>query len=341
MRTTVVTLALIVSCVSGSLQAAKPVHHHSHPSVHPTARSSSHTPTRPATHKVRKGETAARIARDNNLSLTELEAINPRLNLAKLTVGTVVKVHGSVQATRNVRHDLPPMPPLPATPAPGPSSLTHLEGILPSTVRDLSASNPDPRASSLLAGIQPVLPLPGDPAPAPAAPNSFEPADPAHLDLLWPVETRTISSAWGPRMRSKTIKVRAARRRVRYRGSHKGVDLTAPTGTDVFAVLDGQVIASGKQKGYGNYVMLDHGNGIVTLYGHHRRNFVQEGEIVRRGQKIAEVGRTGNATGPHLHFELRKDGAAQNPLPYLNDVEEVPADQIAQNQTLVAPKPSR
>ena len=163
MRTTVVTLALIVSSLSGSLQAAKPSHHHSHPSVRP----SSHMPSRPATHKVRKGETAARIARDNNLSLSELEAINPRLNLAKLTVGTVVKVHGT--AARIVRHDLPPMPPLPATPAPGPSSLTHLEGILPATVRDLSASNADTQTSSLLAGIQSVLPVPGDPAPAPAA----------------------------------------------------------------------------------------------------------------------------------------------------------------------------
>ena len=139
-------------------------------------------------------------------------------------------------------------------------------------------------------------------------------------------------------MRSKTVRVKAAKRRVRYRGSHKGVDLTAPKGTDVFAAMDGQVVASGKQKGYGNYVILDHGNGVVTLYGHHNKNFVTAGEIVRRGQKIAEVGRTGNATGPHLHFELRVDGAVQNPLPFLNDVEEIPSDQIAQNQTMVAPK---
>jgi murein DD-endopeptidase MepM/ murein hydrolase activator NlpD len=179
---------------------------------------------------------------------------------------------------------------------------------------------------------------PLDPSAVAVAPQGFEPADPTRLDLLWPVETRTVSSAWGPRMRSRTVRVKAAKRRVKYRGSHKGVDLTAPSGTDVFAALDGRVVTSSRQKGYGNYVVLDHGNGVVTLYGHHRKNFVQEGEIVHRGQKIAEVGRTGNATGPHLHFELRVEGEVKNPLPFLNDVEEIPADQMAQNQAAVAPK---
>ena len=322
MRFALLTIALIVSGMSGNLQAAKLPRHHA--------------PARSATtHKVKKGETAARIARDHGLTLAELAAINPRLNLAKLATGTVVKVHGA--APQAVRRETQPMPPLPATPALGPTSLTHMERILPIQVRDLSAATEPPVEGrpALLATLQPVLP-PDDrsAAPeAPAAPAGFEPVDPAHLDLLWPVETRTVSSAWGPRMRSKTVRVHAARRRIRYRGSHKGVDLTAPMGTDVFAALDGQVIMAGKQKGYGNYVMLDHGNGVVTLYGHHRKNLVATGEIVRRGQKIAEVGRTGNATGPHLHFELRQDGVAQNPLPFLNDVEEIPADQIAENLT--------
>ncbi|HLO66764.1 MAG TPA: M23 family metallopeptidase, partial [Holophaga sp.] len=177
-------------------------------------------------------------------------------------------------------------------------------------------------------------------APAPA-PRPFEPADPDKLDLLWPVETRTISSGWGPRMRSKTIKVKSVRKRVRYKGSHKGLDLNAPKGTDVYACLDGEVTMAGRNKGYGNFVMIDHGNGIVTLYGHHNRNLVSVGQVVRRGQKIAEVGRTGNATGPHLHFELRVAGEVQNPLPFLNDVEEIPAEQIAQNRALAAPKARR
>jgi murein DD-endopeptidase MepM/ murein hydrolase activator NlpD len=291
----------------------------------------------PSTHKVRRGETAARIARENGLTLAQLEAINPKINMDRLAAGTVVKVRGPVPAAPVRRGDLHPVAPLPATPAPGPTAFTHMERILPAQVRDLSALD---EAHNTYAALKPVLP-PAEPvAEAPAAPT-FEPADPSHLDLLWPVETRTVSSGWGPRMRSKTIRVKAAKRRVRYRGSHKGVDLTAPKGTDVFAALDGKVVVAGKDRGYGNYVMLDHGNGVVTLYGHHNRNFVVSGEIVHRGQKIAEVGRTGNATGPHLHFELRVDGAVQNPLPFLNEVEEIPADQIALNQAATAPRTRR
>lgn len=315
MRRSLLALAILVSAMPGSLQASR--------IVNP-----------PATHRVRRGETAARIARDNGLSLAQLEAINPKVDLSHLAAGAVLKV----RAPRAVPKDLPPMPPLPATPAPGPTSLTHLERILPTQVRDLSAqAQPDGEPKPALAGIglQPVLPAP---VPGPDPVQDFEAADRDHLDLLWPVETRTVSSAWGPRMRVKTVRSQARKRRIRYRGSHKGVDLTAPKGTDVYAALDGKVMVAGRQKGYGNYVMLDHGNGVVTLYGHHNRNYVREGEIVHRGQKIAEVGRTGNATGPHLHFELRLDGAPTNPLPYLNDVEEIPAEQIAQNQALAPPR---
>ena len=241
---------------------------------------------------------------------------------------------------------------LPGTPQLGPASLVHLERVLPADVRPDPPTPPvqskqstvpalDHADQAGLASLRPVLSETAAeevaPAPPAAAPQSFEPADPKNLDLLWPVETRTVSSAWGPRMRSKTVRVKARKRKMRYRGSHKGVDLSAPKGADVFAAMDGQVVACGLHRQYGNFVVLDHGNGVVTLYAHHNRNFVKEGEIVRRGQKIAEVGRTGNATGPHLHFELRLDGLPQNPLPYLNEVEEIPAEMVAQNQAAVAP----
>ena len=104
--------------------------------------------------------------------------------------------------------------------------------------------------------------------------------------------------------------------------------------TAVFAALDGQVVMAGKHKQYGNFVVVEHGNGVVTLYAHHKLNLVREGDIVRRGQKIAEVGRTGNSTGPHLHFELKIDGLQRNPLPVLNDEEEIPAEVAAQNALL-------
>jgi murein DD-endopeptidase MepM/ murein hydrolase activator NlpD len=95
--------------------------------------------------------------------------------------------------------------------------------------------------------------------------------------------------------------------------------------------MDGRVILTGKHRQYGNFVLVDHGNGVQTMYAHHRANLAQIGDIVSRGQKIAEVGRTGNATGPHLHFELRLQGQAQNPLPYLDDTEEIPSELVAFN----------
>jgi len=112
------------------------------------------------------------------------------------------------------------------------------------------------------------------------------------------------------------------------------VDLTGPQGSSVFAALEGRVVEVGRHRQYGNYVVLDHGHGVTTLYAHNRVNCVRLGEEVVRGQKIAEVGRTGNATGPHLHFELRFDGVPQNPLPFLNDEEELSADVLALNDLI-------
>jgi murein DD-endopeptidase MepM/ murein hydrolase activator NlpD len=135
------------------------------------------------------------------------------------------------------------------------------------------------------------------------------------------------------------VKTSTRNRRIirRFLGSHRGVDLSAPKGTSIFVALDGQVVASDRHKQYGNYVAVDHGNGVLTLYAHCNRNYVKAGDIVRRGQRIAEVGRTGNATGPHLHFELRLDGVPQNPLPAMNDMDEIAPDLVARNQGADAP----
>jgi murein DD-endopeptidase MepM/ murein hydrolase activator NlpD len=354
MRTTFLALAIVISGMSGNLQASSRHHSSTHSSIH----------------KVRKGETAARIARDSGITVKELGALNPKVNLTRLAAGTPLRVAPEKRAALpqkgplRVRNANPsaPVAPLPATPAIGPASLVHLERILP--VQGLtpapegvvnpnrSSAEPVSASTPTLAGLRKVLPqsLPREdepdellavPSPADAS-TEFTAADPNNLDLLWPVQTRTISSAWGPRMRTKVVRIKTSKRNKRiirrFLGSHKGVDLSAPKGTDIFAALDGQVVASGMQKQYGNFVAIDHGNGVVTLYAHCNRNFVEAGEIVRRGQKIAEVGRTGNATGPHLHFELRKGGIPQNPLPMMNDMEEISADMMAQNQAATPPK---
>ncbi len=95
---------------------------------------------------------------------------------------------------------------------------------------------------------------------------------------------------------------------------HAGLDLRAPEGTPVYAAADGIVVESGPDGAYGNRVVINHGAGLESLYGHHRENLVQVGDAVRRGQVIALVGHTGNATGDHVHFELRWRGGTVDPL---------------------------
>ncbi|MBE0605944.1 MAG: M23 family metallopeptidase [Deltaproteobacteria bacterium] len=102
-------------------------------------------------------------------------------------------------------------------------------------------------------------------------------------------------------------------------GRHAGIDILAPDGAEVRAASRGHVayLGSGK-RGYGNAVILDHGDGITTLYGHLATIRVQSGETVPAGAVIGTVGRSGNASTHHLHFELRIDGKAVDPVPYLN-----------------------
>jgi murein DD-endopeptidase MepM/ murein hydrolase activator NlpD len=95
---------------------------------------------------------------------------------------------------------------------------------------------------------------------------------------------------------------------------HAGVDLSGSTGTTIVAAASGVVVFSGTMGGYGNVVVVDHGGGISTLYAHCSARLVGEGQSVSQGQAIARVGATGLATGPHLHFEVRKNGSPVNPV---------------------------
>lgn len=98
---------------------------------------------------------------------------------------------------------------------------------------------------------------------------------------------------------------------------HSGMDIGAPYGTSILAAADGIVIAAQFVSGYGNYVIIDHGSGIWTLYAHMSKITVKKGDEVEVGQKIGEVGSTGRSTGNHLHFEVRKNQTAVDPAPYL------------------------
>lgn len=122
--------------------------------------------------------------------------------------------------------------------------------------------------------------------------------------FLWPVpHFFRVSSHFGPRGRRH----------------HDGIDIPAPSGTPVVAVDAGVVIYSDNGiRGYGNLIVLAHGDDIFTVYAHNRKNKVSKGEKVDKGQVIAHVGNTGRSTGPHLHFEIRVKNKVRNPAQYLS-----------------------
>ena len=99
------------------------------------------------------------------------------------------------------------------------------------------------------------------------------------------------------------------------RRKHKGMDFSAPTGTPIYSTSDGKVIrVDGRAPGYGKHIRIDHGFGYVTLYAHLSKYNVRRGQEVKRGDVIGFVGNTGRSVAPHLHYEIRKDGVAVNPI---------------------------
>jgi hypothetical protein len=117
---------------------------------------------------------------------------------------------------------------------------------------------------------------------------------------------------------------------------HAGLDFPGPVGTPVMAAAGGVVLLTEQHPQYGNVIEMDHGQGVVTRYAHNSKMLVKTGDIVKRGQKIAEVGTSGRSTGPHLHFEVRLDGVPQDPAKFLASAGAVSAAAIA-----ASPRPGR
>lgn len=168
-------------------------------------------------------------------------------------------------------------------------------------------------ASGLVVGREIILPdghLPAPPAPKrpaqiatnlrnviapPPSPNR------ASRGMIWPTAVRRVSQYWKGRR-------------------HTGVDIAGPVGTPIYAADDGVVVVAGwNSGGYGNMLLLDHGGGIYTRYGHSSKNLVQVGDTVKKGDTIALMGSTGRSTGPHLHFEVMTGSPRNrvNPLDYV------------------------
>lgn len=122
-----------------------------------------------------------------------------------------------------------------------------------------------------------------------------------------PLDGARLSSGYG--MRNHPV--------LRKRKRHNGVDLAAPTGTPVYATADGIVGRADWFSSYGLYISIDHGADLETRYAHMSKLAVTAGDTVRKGDVIGYVGSTGRSTGPHLHYEVRVDGVAVNPIPYM------------------------
>ena len=134
----------------------------------------------------------------------------------------------------------------------------------------------------------------------------------AGLKLSYPMTQFTVTQGFGPTTFALEPPLGP------YRHFHTGVDLSAPLGAPVMATADGVVVAVGHSAlGYGNYIVIAHGGGIATLYGHLLQTTVSAGQKVARGQLIGLEGSTGYSTGPHVHFELRVNDQVTDPMPYL------------------------
>ncbi len=134
-----------------------------------------------------------------------------------------------------------------------------------------------------------------------------------NIHFICPVDSGKIVSAFGKIMHPilKTVK------------RHNGIDIKANPGANVYSTAQGKVIFSGNRKGYGESVCIKHSGSYSTFYAHLQKLFLKKGQVVRSGEIIGSVGNTGLSSAPHLHYEIRKNDIAVNPMPYLNCGEKI------------------
>lgn len=147
------------------------------------------------------------------------------------------------------------------------------------------------------------------PTEASAAPKTIFERPTVSVPSIMPLSGARLTSGYG--MREHPV--------LRKRARHNGIDLAAPTGTPVYATADGIVGRADWFSSYGLYISIDHGAQLETRYAHLSRLAVAAGDTVKAGEIIGYVGSTGRSTGPHLHYEVRVDGLAVNPIPYMKE----------------------
>jgi murein DD-endopeptidase MepM/ murein hydrolase activator NlpD len=239
----------------------------------------------------REDETAQReeLKQARELSVERRRAAADRLRALKETRAEQVRVRSALEARIDefiVEAD----------------QVDALEATLSETIRREEAA-----AAARAALLRAARPTALAARPAPTQPSvgrrdTTPPPPPSSSSsgLIWPVNGR-VTSGFG----------------MRWGRMHQGIDISASSGTPIRAAKAGVVITAGTMGGYGNVVIVSHGGGLSTLYAHQSRLGSAQGQQVAQGQIIGYVGSTGHSTGPHLHFETRVNGAAQNPMRYL------------------------
>ena len=258
----------------------------------------------PAVHKAGQGETLSEIANSYGLRTSEVETLNPGIEPTKMQIGQdiivqkskpaisveVVKVETTIQKT-DYKTETQPDDSMTTT-----QKKTLKQGVQGENKIVANVTYIDGQEVAREVVSTTVLSQP--------------------QDALVAVGTKKAVStgAFGMPTRGATL---TSKYGYRSGGFHTGIDLASKYGTTIVASDGGKVVFSGWNGGYGNCVIIDHGNGYETLYAHNSKNVVKKGDKVSKGDKIAEMGSTGNSTGNHVHFEVRKNGKHQNPYNYL------------------------
>lgn len=262
-------------------------------------------------HKVVEGESFWTIAHNNNLSVSELQNLNPGITPTRLQIGQEISltkleplvsvvVTKEVTVEETIKH---------STEYKENSSLLKGENkvITKGTdgkkqvtyeIKEANGSTIEKTVLNEVVVAEPVTEVVSKGTGT--IKISSRSANSSGV-LAWPLSNNKITSPYGTRSR----------------GFHSGIDLAAKTGTSVYASAGGKVVLASWYYGYGNCIVIDHGNGIKTRYAHLSAYKVKVGETVSRGQLIALSGNTGNSTGPHLHYEVIVNGSTKNPVNYL------------------------
>lgn len=236
-------------------------------------------------YQVKKGDTLWGLARNFNLDLEVLAAMNYLDSDAVIYAGQYLRLPVEPDKTYQVRAG---------------DTLWHIARQYEVDVKTLMVANRITRPEALQVGR--ILKIPGSPwSMAVQGRTAGNVSRLKEAQLNWPLKGR-ITSAWGPRGKE----------------FHHGLDIGAKAGTPIKAAQAGTVRFAGyKNRIYGNAVEIVHDNGLVTVYAHNSKNLVKKGQRVAAGEIIAQVGSTGRTTGPHLHFEVRINNKAVDPMPYL------------------------